>query len=261
MRISRRTAGLVVLRGAIWGVAGAFFGVLLLGVSVHLRELPLGPWRLALSAAIAGAVIGAFYSAKRVAISGAAAGSVAGLVYLMAIGTPAEPWPVGLLAAALGLVGGTLVSQLFGHKQDAILVAASGLLGGGAAGFGVVLLSLLTGMPSTAFGFALLLAPLTGAAFTYLMVRVAPRFAGHIPRSLSVGPVAAIVAAVVGIGLWNLSTNLGYSVNPSAQETTEMLFALLPQAFLGGLLGGTVAGAVLELMNVRWLYPLWQGAD
>jgi hypothetical protein len=257
----RRRAGLVALRAVIWGIAGGLFGVIFLGVLSHLGRGGVDLWYVGLAAAISGAVVGSFYSAKRVALVGAFVGSFAGVTYLTVLGTPDRAWPVLAVAGGLGLVGGALTSRLYGHKHEALLVAASGLVAGAIAGLAVVALAWLLGMPRSAFGFSLLLAPSTGALFAYTLLRAKEVVSLPVPEWIGVGPVAAVVAAVVSAGMWTLSANLGYTSDPQALAITQAILAELPGAFVGGLLGGAVAGAVLELLNVRWLYPIFSSPD
>jgi hypothetical protein len=250
--ISKRTAGLVVLRASIWGIAGAFYGVVFVVTLTHLASGELRLVQVVVAAGVAGAVIGAFYSARRVALVGGIAGALAGLVYLTTIETPERVWPVLGCAAGLGLAGGMVASRFLHYTHAALTVAATGLAAGAVAGLLAVALAALTGVPAGAFGFALLMAPVTGVLFTFVLLRLGARGV-PVPPWLNVGPVAAIVAGVVGVGLWTLAADLGYTPDADLRATIGAILAKLPAAFGGGLLGGALAGGGLELLGVRWL--------
>jgi hypothetical protein len=252
---SKRTAGMVLLRAVIWGIAGAFYGVVFVVTLVHLSIEGLGVFQVVAAAAVAGAVIGAFYSARRVALVGGIAGGLTGLVYLTTIATPERVWPVLGWAAGVGLVGGILASRYLRYTHAALTVAATGLGSGAAAGLLAVGMGALTGVPSGAFGFVVVTVPVTGVLFTHVLLRLGPRGL-PVPPWLNVGPVAAIVAGVVGVGLWTLAADLGYTPDDTLRATISAVLAQLPAAFGGGLLGGAVAGAALELLGVPWIFGM-----
>jgi hypothetical protein len=252
----KRKSGLVFLRGVIWGIAGGFFGIVFLAVLRHLQQAGDAAWQVVLAAAVAGSVVGAFYSAKRVAIIGAAAGSVASTAYLIAVSTPESPWPVFGVCAAAGFAVGAGASAIYERRRGALLVALAGLAAGAVAGVTAAVVGTLTGTLDQVFVLALVLAPVTGALFTAATLMLAERFAVPVPQWLSIAVVSAEVAGVVGSGLWVLSVPLAHGIDPALQAAIQEMLGQLPRAFLGGLLGGAIAGVALELLNVPWTHKL-----
>jgi hypothetical protein len=247
-----RIAGLLLLRGIIWGIAGGLFGVVLLATQGHLDVVAVGIWPLPLATAVAGAVVGAFYSAKRVAIVGASVGSVAGIAYLItASSTPPGGLPVLGVCALAGLVaGGFSASALYEHREGALLVAVAGFLAGSVAGLFATVLLVLTAAVMGPFGLALLTAPLTGTLFIIGTLWLGAGLRVPLPQWLSVGLVSSGISGVVGLGLWALAATLTNGVEPAIVTTINETIDHVPQAFAGGLLGAAVAGMILEALSV-----------
>jgi hypothetical protein len=253
----KRKAGLVLVRGLIWGIAGGFFGVVFLSVLGHLQHASEGVWQVPLAAAVAGAVVGAFYSAKRVANIGAIAGSLTGVGYLISV-HPSLPPPLAVLAAC-GLAGfliGALTSGAYQSKRGAWLVALAGFLAGGVAGGLAEIAASLANGADRVFVLALVMAPATGILFALANIQFHDKLKAQLPLWLNVGAVAAGIAAVVGIGVWMLSATLSLDLDNAHQGAIASTIGQLPHAFSGGLAGGAVVGALLEFMGVRWLYQV-----
>ena len=253
----KRKAGLVLLRGLIWGIAGGFFGVVFLSILGHFQHGGGGHWQVPLAAAIAGAVVGAFYSAKRVANIGAITGSLTGVGYLIfSFPTTPEPWA---MLAACGLVGflvGALASGAYQSKRAALLIALAGFAAGAfAGGLAEIMAALASGLDRV-FVLALVMAPATGILFAFAMSQFNDGVRLELPLWLNVGAVAAGIAGVVGVGLWALSATLSIDLDPVRQAAITSTIQHLPYAFSGGLLGGALVGALLELAGVRWLYKM-----
>jgi hypothetical protein len=106
------------------------------------------------------------------------------------------------------------------------------------------------------FVLALVMAPATGILFALTTLQLHDRVKVELPLWLNVGAVAAGIAGVVGVGLWVLSATLSVDLDPVHQAAIGDTMGQLPQAFTGGLVGGAVVGAMLELVGVRWLYKV-----
>ncbi len=253
----KHKAALVLLRGLIWGIAGGFFGVVFLATLGHLVHADQGHWQIPAAAAIAGAVVGAFYSAKRVANVGAIAGSLAGVGYLIFShpDTP-EPWAVLGVCALAGFVAGALASGVFGGRRGALLIALAGLVAGAAAGVIAELMTALASSLDRMFLLAFVMAPATGVLFAATTIQFHRKVRLDLPAWLNVGIVAAGIASVVGVGLWVLSATLSLDLAPAHHAAITATIRELPSAFSGGLVGGALVGAALEFLGVRWIYQL-----
>jgi hypothetical protein len=246
---------MVALQGLIWGIAGGFFGVVFVAAQGCLAAAGVTLWQLPLAGAAGGAMVAAFYSAKRVALIGEVAGAIAGTVYLMTVPvTPDHGWGVVWVCALAGLHVGALASVIYEHREDALLVALFGLVAGGMAGLVAALgVHLLPPGPVSLFGLALVCAPLTGGLFTLATLRWTDRVPVRVPQWLSVGLVVSGVAGLVGGGLWALAATLEPSIDPGLVASIQAVLGQLPQAFAGGLCGAAIGGVGFELVSLRRL--------
>lgn len=246
-----RTVQMVAVRGLIWGIAGGLYGVVFVGVHGHLDLLGAGPWGVPLAAAVAGAVVGAFYSAKRVALVGAAVGSTASVAFLIvSAGVQHGGLAVLAVCAAAGMLAGAAASRIYAQREGVLVIAGAGLFGGGAAGLLAQGALSVIGPAEGAFGLAALLAPLTGALFVYISLSAAGKVRVPLPQWLGVGLVTGGIAGLVGLGLWALSTNLDPALEPAVAGAINDSLGDLPGAFAGGLLGAALAGMLLEVATV-----------
>lgn len=248
----RQQAGLVALQGIIWGMAGGFFGVVFLAVQGQTAASGVTFWQLPLAGAAAGAMVAAFYSAKRVALIGELAGAVTGTTYLMTVASlPESGWPVLGACALAGLAIGALASAIYDHREGALLVALLGLAAGAIAGLLAAVAVLAVPGLNGVFGLALLSAPVTGGLFTLATLRYADRVRVPLPQWFSVGIVASGVAALVGAGLWALAATIDPALDPALVAAINGTMGQLPEAFGGGMIGGALGGAALELLSLR----------
>ncbi len=248
----RQQAGLVALQGIIWGMAGGFFGVVFLAVQGHSAASGITFWQLPLAGAAAGALVAAFYSAKRVALIGELAGAVTGTAYLMSVASlPDSGWPVLGACALAGLAIGAVASAMYDHREGALLVALLGLAAGAVAGLVAAVVVLALPGLNGVFGLALLAAPVTGGLFTLATLHYAERVRVPLPQWFSVGIVAGGVAALVGAGLWALAATLDPTLDPAVIAAINGTMTQLPEAFAGGMLGGALGGVALELLSLR----------
>jgi hypothetical protein len=255
----RRKGGMVLVSSVIWALAGGLFGLVFVATLRYLEHQDAGPWQVMLAAALAGAFVAAFYSAKRVAVLGAAAGSFASLVYLVQAPTLPDDWRVLVLCGAVGVLAGAFASVLYERRQGVLLVAVAGLLAGAFTGLAAGEVARVAGGVAPPWLLAALLVPATGGLFTGLSVALGPRVETPVPQWIGVGLVAGGMAAVAGLGLWVLAAPLAYPVDPALLAALSAMLAEVPGSFAGGAAGGAVGGALVELVDGRWL-PHLRGA-
>ena len=248
----REKARRVLLRAVIWGMAGGFFGVGFVAFRHYLDFRGEAGWHPIAAAAVSGALVAAFYSAKTVALLGAAAGSIVATIYLVV----ADPFPLGLrvagACAAAGLVTGALASIFYEHERGALPMAAIGSVAGVFAGVVVALLAAYSAGVGD-FLQALLAAGGTGGLFALSVAALAGRVEAIVPHRVSVALVSAGVAAGAGSGLWTLAGTLELQLDPHIREALDGVVNRTPYALLGGMIGGAIAGALLEFFGVNWL--------
>lgn len=251
MEISEK-ARRILLRAVIWGMAGGFYGVGYVALRHYLDRGGAAAWHGILAAAVSGALVAAFYSAKTVALLGAAAGSIVATAYLVA----ADPFPAGLPVAGASAVGGLviggLMSMFYEHERGALAMAGVGAAAGLAAGTVIALVTALTAGAGD-FLQALLGAGITGGLFAVSVSALQGQPGATVPHWLNVALVAAGVAAGAGSGLWALAGTLELNLDPQVREALDAVVNRTPFALLGGMLGGALAGALLEHFGVDWL--------
>ena len=248
---------MLLQRAAASSFGGLFFSIVGLGFVGHLLQATDSPWLLAPTGAVAGAVVISFFSAMRVAVVGAVVGSLASLVYVIASPTPPSPWSILAVCGGLGLLAGVPASRLVERRRGAVLLVGSGLFMGMAAGAAVgALIFAVPVLDKQTFVITFLMALLFITLIQPFVARFGSRFKRLLPHWLGIALVAGIIAAVVGAGMWMLAVTRSFGVDPELKAAVKAMLAVVPPAGLGGLLGGAVAGAVLELLHVEHIKRL-----
>ncbi len=248
---------LLCLRAAANSFGGLFFAIVSLGFIGHLLQAADSPWLLLPTGAVAGAVVVSFFSALRVSLVGATVGSIASLVYVMASPVPPSPWSVLAVCALLGLLAGVPASRLVERRRGTALLVGSGLLMGAIAG-GLVgtLIIVAPGLYEHTLVITFLMALIFLMLVQSFVAHLGTRLTRVLPHWLGVGLVAGTLAAVVGAGMWMLAVTRSFGVDPDLKDAVKAMMEHVPLAGLGGLLGGAVAGAVLEMLQVKHLERL-----
>ena len=243
-----------VLRGTIWGMAGALYGVVFLLFLGYLQHSGDSIWHPALAAGVAGAVIATFYSAKRVAIMGVFVGSNIALVYVTMYSGPPQLLHVVPLAAVAGFVIGLPVSSVFERRRGALPLMAAGFASGLLAGLlGLALIVFLPDLADRAI-LPALFAPATGALFVLLLQRPGLRWRHVLPHRLSIALVCGTHSVVAGVGLWLLAVTVASGADIALQAAIRETLEEIPAAFGSGMVGAALAGAIMELSGVRWVF-------
>lgn len=248
--------GFVLLGAIIWGIAGGFFGIVYLAFLKHLQQAGPAVWQIPLAAAVAGAVVSTFYSAMRVALVGALAGATTSLVCLTVAPSPLTPWQVMALCGLVGLALGMPASAFLERRRGALVVAGAGLTTGAMAGICVSILAKLGPYWSGAGWAVFIMVPMTGLLFTVLTLALGPRVKAIIPRWFGVCLACAVMASVVGVSLWALAASFRLDVDPQLRIALQAMFAQIPEAVLGGIVGGALGGSLLELLHLPRLYRI-----
>jgi hypothetical protein len=249
---SREKATVILLTVLVWGLAGALFGSLFVGLYQALVVLGLHGWQPLIFAAVAAAgTTAAFYSAMPVALVGAMAGVLASVGYLM-VSTDRVQLPlISGIAAAAGMVIGAFYAWIAAGGGRPLAETLTGVLAGLTAGGLLWMgLTLYDGEVDTAFLAAGVVA-LVGSIFKLTEARIVGALSGRFPRTLSAPVVAGLIAAVVGAGVWIMGGVMVWSLDPATTGAIDHVFGEVPAGFLGGLVGGAVTGALLETMGMH----------
>jgi hypothetical protein len=251
MHNRERAAG-IVLALFVWGLAGALFGSLFVGLYQVLVFLGLQSWQsLIFAAAAAAGTTSAFYSAMPVALVGAMAGVLASIGYLMASGHRVQLLVISGIGTAAGVVAGGFYSWMSTGSGRPLAETLTGLFAGVTAG-GLLWMGLrLYGGEVGMFALAAGVVALVGSIFKLAEGRIVGALASRLPRALSAPVVAGLIAAVVGASVWIMGGTTAWSLDAATTGIIERVLGEMPAGFLGGMTGGAITGAFLELMGVH----------
>lgn len=242
-----------LIRGAIWAFIGLLYAMLFVffvSLSEHW-QLPINP--VFLAGILAGTLGAMIYSSMRLAVLMTVIISPVSIFYFIL-----APWPVNLfyLLLVVTLIG-AVIGAFYGifsmgsrvHRADAKTLA------GFSAGWLASLLYLLVSwsVDSIQLGLiVLIMCPLTGMLYVWMV----PGFIKHYDDLLPpVGDglmVGVGVSAFVALTFFVMISSVDDSVAGPLLPALIQLQQLLPQALLGGVVGGGLAGVVSGLLLTNW---------
>ena len=240
----------VVMTLFVWGLAGGVFGALFCGLHQVLLAFGLNAWQAPLVAAGAAAMTtSALYSAMPVALVGALAGVLASIGSLIALGQDLDLEQIAGVAAVAGLVAGSFYAWMAGSGGRPLAETLIGLGSGLIAGGLLALLVEVSGNQVGTFTLAAGVVALVGTLFQMSQRWVDLRGEGLLPGHLSAALVAAILSSLVAACVWMLIGTAGFAADGFAQDAMAMVRREIPHGFLGGIIGGSVTGVLLELLG------------
>lgn len=248
--ISKDRFTAIVMTLVVWGLSGGVFGALFAGLYQILSSLGLSGWQPPMVAASAAAVTtSALYSAMPVALTGAMAGVLASIGALILFGND-----LGLLvmAAAGGVVGvaaGGFYAWMAESGGRPLAEALTGLLAGLIAGGALVAVDTFTDHQAGMLVLAAGAVALVGTLFQVSDRWIVDHLAALLPGGLSSALVAGVIATLVAASIWVLSGTSAFALGGAAQDALGQVRQEIGPGFLGGLLGGSVTGLVLELLG------------
>jgi len=246
MKNKDKTAA-ITLTLFVWGLAGALFGSLFAALHDLLIVLGFIGWQpILVGTAIAAVTTTAFYSAMPVALVGAMAGVLASVGTLMATGHRIQLLLIAGVAACTGVVAGSFygwINRGGGRPLAETLTGLlSGLCSGGLMAFGLAFYS----GPVSMFWLAAGIVALVGTLFQFSEQRIVGGIVRWCPRSLSAPVVAGLIAAVVGASVWVMGGTTAMALDTETKAAIGQVLQQVPSGFFGGMLGGAVAGILLE---------------
>jgi len=249
---------LVFLRALIWGMIGLIYAPLFLALQTGFQGLGLGQGASIPAAALAGAIGAAFYGARQVALAGAVVGLLVASGLFFALPPPIPLWQVVLGAAVVGAALGGVVRFPDRCSHNLPGKALAGLVTGAGCGG---LLSLAQGLYPAGFNVAGALAFLV-AVNGVLYVASVRWWVGLVGLrrgqacNLVEALVISVLAAAAAGSLWVVSGPLIGIVAEPFLDAIEVLLRQIPVALLGGVIGGALAGALLQAFELRWAHDL-----
>jgi hypothetical protein len=245
-------AAAVVLTFIVWGLAGGLFGSLFAGLHQVLVVIGLSGWQpLVVGAAAAAMTTSAFYSAMPVALVGAMAGVLASIGYLMVSGHQVRLLMIAGVAAVAGFIVGGFYSWMATGGGRPLAETLTGLLAGIVAGALLWAGLLLYGEELGMFVLAAGVVSLVGSLFKLSERGIVSAISGRCPRGISAPVVAALIASVVGASVWIMGGTTAAALDPTTKGAIDQVLHQVPAGFFGGMLGGAITGAVLELFGMH----------
>jgi hypothetical protein len=241
----------VAITTVVWALAGGIFGAIFTALYQVLVNLGLVGWQpLVVGGAVAAMTTGAFYGSMPVALIGAMAGMLGSIGTLMVVGPSVDLPVIAGVCGLTGLVVGLFHSWLAPGNAGPLGVILTGLVAGSAAGALMAWGLGVIAQPAGPFVIAAGIVALVGSLFQLSRPHIVRGCFAWLPRGLGTPLVAGVIATVVGAAVGIMSGNgLG---QPGGGLTGELhqFFDLVPTGFLGGMVGGAITGAVLELLGV-----------
>jgi hypothetical protein len=248
--LSRERFTAIVTTLLVWGLAGALFGGLFIGLYRVLEVVGMAGWQPVVLGSVAAAMTtAAFYSAMPVALVGATAGVVASIGYLIVSGQRLDLTLIAGIAAVAGLVAGSFFAWMVRRNARPLAETLTGMLAGLGAGMILSVVVYLYPQPVGPFVMAAGVVALVGALFQLNEHWIVQTCTGWLPAGLAAPLVSALIAAVVGGSVWIMGGTTTAALDMETKGAIDRVLSEVPAGFIGGMLGGAVTGVVLELLG------------
>jgi hypothetical protein len=248
--ISRDRFTAIVMTLVVWGLSGGLFGALFTGIHELLSTLGLSGWQPPVAAAAAAAVTtSAFYSAMPVALTGAMAGVLASIGALILAGQGLGLSVMAAAGGAAGLTAGSFYAWMAQSGGRPLAEALTGLLAGLIAGAVLAALITLADYQPGTLVLAAGVVALVGTLFQVSDRWVVDHVTALLPGGLSAALVAGLIATLVAAAIWVLAGATAFALGGEIQDALGQVREEIGPGFLGGILGGSVTGLILELVG------------
>jgi hypothetical protein len=247
---------MIFLRGLIWSLIGLIYAPLFTGLQVSFDYLGLGHAASIPAAALSGAVGAAFYGARVVAIAGTAVGVVVASLVLLALPGIIPLWQVVLPAAAVGAALGGIVRFSDHCSLKVPGKTLAGLVTGAACGSLLAFAEPLHADEFHITGTLAFLVAVNGVLYVATVrwwVGISGINRGQV-CNLVESLVIAVLAATTAGAIWAVAGPLLGAVDYTTRTVLGVVHQQIPPGMLGALLGGAVAGALLEAFDFRWVH-------
>jgi hypothetical protein len=247
---------LIFLRGLVWGLIGLIYAPLFLGLLAIFCDLGLGHAAFVPAAALASAAGATLYGARQVALAGTAIGLIVASLVLLTSPEALGLWGAVGLAVLVGAALGWWVDFPERCSLQVPAKAVAGLTAGALCGGALALAESLHPFEFRAASTLAFLVSVAGVLYVATVTWWVRRATAGGNRYCDLIEIA-VVALLAGLGsggLWLGAAplmGLGESGLSAAMANLE---AELPLAMVGGVLGGAVAGVLLEAFGFRWVH-------
>ncbi|NKN31620.1 hypothetical protein [Marichromatium bheemlicum] len=251
---------LLFLRIIVWGLIGMIHAPLFIGLVELLRVHGWSHWAYVPAAALAGAVGAVLYGAREISLMATAIGGVVGVATLIVRNGMLGFMESALLAAVLAAVVGALVPFRARCSRHVPGKTLAGLMTGALVGAAVAFAESRQPGGFAVFAVLLFLVSVNGV----LYVSTVPGWVGLAQRLLREtrlcwlieALVMALLAGVAAGSVWLISGPLVVAGQGWWVPASLALHQDIAQAVVGAVIGGALAGLLLELFRFPWVHEL-----
>lgn len=250
----------VFLRAIIWGLIGLIYTPLFIGLSALFEQLGAGSATYVAAAALAGGAGAALYSGREVALIGAGVGLGVGMLSLMIATDLSSFQHVVLISAGIAALIGLHPVFLARCDRQLPVRVLVGVATGALCGAIVAVAEPLHPRPFSVFVVLAFLVSVNGVLYVAilgpLLGLVRRLRGGFLPRNWVQAGVTALLAALAAGSVWIMAGPFLADGGDLLQITSDSIYRHLPLALLGGIFGGSVAGALLATFGFPWVHEV-----
>lgn len=247
---------MILLRGLVWGLIGFVYAPLFIGLLATFRDLGLGHAAFVPAAALASAAGATLYGARQVALAGTAIGVAAASLVLLTLPQSLGLWGAVGLATLVGAALGWWVDFPARCSLQVPAKAVAGLTTGALCGGLLALAESLHPFDFRAASTMAFVVSVNGVLYVATVpwwIRHAVAGGNRYCDLIEVGVVALLAGLAAG-GLWLGAAPLVGLTESGLPAVMANLEAELPLAMVGAMLGGALAGVLLEAFGFRWVH-------
>lgn len=251
---------LVFLRAIVWGLIGLIYAPLFIGLAAILTRLGAGPAAYTIAAALAGAAGAVLYGSHELALVATGIGAVVGVLLLTTAADLLNFAQCVAVVAGLAALVGLLVPFPGQCTRQVPAKAMAGLSSGAVCGLGLVLAQSLSASAIPLYAILAFLVAVNGVLYVVTVrvwITLAARLRGPgSPCRLVESLVLATLAGLAAGSVWLMAGPLLGESSGLVGAVGTAIYAGLPQAAAGGIIGGVVAGALLETFGLAWVHDV-----
>ncbi len=243
----------VLIRGLIWAFIGTLYALLFVFFLVLGNEWKQQVNPFFISGVLAGTIGALIYSSMRLAVLMAIIITPVSSLILLLSNAPLDP---STLVLIIGSVGG-IIGAIYGRYATVSRVnrADAKTLTGFCAGFLTALGYLIVAGPDRDLPLALVIGfmcPVTGGLYVLFVPTFIRYFDNLLPSWGDGALVGAGVSVFLALSIFVMTNSINTDSAGSYLPQIQQIHALMPQALLGGLIGGGVAGIISGLLFSNW---------